>query len=264
MFVPCISHLFFSSRGLSNLANTNYFTHLYDYLKHLAYAFTINNNPALLMTSALLIFLAGLIFLVKKCKEKFVVLLTITPSILYFFIAVKLTSFQELRYIMAVIPFVSIILFFILDSILEKIKHKNIIMITISVVLSLNGLIFSNPKFLFEDYTESLEIAEQNKDKSFVYVYDNFFNHMQSMPEFMIYEKTLIINTNRNELQYVINSDELNTEDSYILCIKSYMDNDSILNELKNNTDFKNVTELYKANGSSSEMISNNLYLVSK
>lgn len=264
LFVPCISHLFFSSRGLSNLANTNYFTHLCTYIKHLAYAFTINNTSTLLMISVLLIFLAGLIFLAKKSKEKFVILLTIIPSIIYFFIAVKLTSFQELRYIMAVIPFVSITVFFILDSVFEKVKLKNIIMVIIAVILSLNGLIFSKPKFLFEEYSECLEIAEANKEKSFVYVYDNFFNHMQSMPEFMIYEKTLIINANKDELQYVINDDELNTEDSYVLCIKSYMDNETILNEIKNNTDFKNVTELYKADGSSSEMLSNNLYLVSK
>ena len=264
LFVPCIPHLFFSSRGLSNLGNSNYFTHLYTYIQHLAYAFTINNNSTLLMISVLLVFFAGLIFLAKKSKEKFVVLLTIVPSIIYFFIAVKLTSFQELRYIMPVIPFVSITLFFILGSLLEKIKYKNIIMLIIAVILTLNGLIFSEPKFLFEEYSKCLEIAEENKDKSFVYVYDNFFNHMQSMPEFMIYEKSLIINTTKDELQYIINDDELNAEDSYILCIKSYMDNDSILNEIKNNTDFKNVTEIYKAYNSSSEMLSNNLYLMSK
>ena len=32
-----------------------------------------------------------------------------------------------------------------------KVKFKNIIMVIISVILSLNGLIFSKPKFLFEE-----------------------------------------------------------------------------------------------------------------
>ena len=263
LFVPCIYHLFFSSRGLSNLGNSNYFSHLYDYLKHLAYSFTINDTNTLLMISVLLIFFVGIIFLIKKSKEKFVIILTVIPSIIYFLVAVKLTSFQELRYIMPVIPFVCITLFLIFDCIF-KFKYKNAVMILIAIMLSLNGFIFSKPKFLFEEYANCLEIAEHNQDKSFVYVYDNFFNHMQSLPEMMIYEKTLIINANRDELQFVIHNDELNFEDSYILCIKSYMDNDSILNEIKNNTDFKNVTELYKSNGSSTEMISNNLYLVSK
>ena len=102
-----------------------------------------------------------------------------------------------------------------------------------------------------------------NKDKSFVYVYDNFFNHMQSIPEMMIYEKTFIVNVNNNDMKYFINNNELNNENSYILCIKTYMDNESILNEITNNTDFKNVTKLFEG-GNSSEAISNNLYLVSK
>lgn len=263
LFVPCISHLLFSDRGLSNLSNNNYFLHFFYYLKHLAYVFTIDNDNMLLMIFLLLIYFIGLLFLFKNSKEKFIVLLTVVPSLVYFFIVVKLTSYQELRYIMPVIPFICICIFLIFDTIL-KVKYKNAIIVAISVILSLTGIIFSKPKFLFEEYQNCLEIAEQNKKKSFVYVYDNFFNHMQSMPEMMIYEKTLILNVSRDELQYLINNDELSSESSYILCIKSYMDNDFILDEIRNNTDFKNVTELYCANGSSSEMISNNLYLVSQ
>lgn len=262
LFVPCIEHLLFTDRGIKNLSNSDYFTHFMVYLKHLAYSFSIETTiPSILIVLGL--FLFGTIYLLKNNKEKFITLLTVIPSIIYFFIVVKLTSFQELRYIMPVIPFVCIALFFILDSLIN-IKFKNTILLIISTLLVLNGILFSSPKFLYEDYKESLEIAESNKEKSFVYVYDNFFNHMQSIPEMMIYEKTLIINVNRNELQYVINNDDLNNENSYILCIKSYMDNDKILDEIQNKTDFKNITTLYKASNSSSEMISNNLYLISK
>ena len=51
-----------------------------------------------------------------KSKEKFIVLITIVPSIFYYFIAVRMTSFQELRYIMPVIPFVILTFFFILNE----------------------------------------------------------------------------------------------------------------------------------------------------
>ena len=261
LFVPCIYHLFFTDRGLKNLANSAYFEHLIDYVKHFAYAFSINDNM-ILICSVLLVFLAGLIYWFKKSDKKLVVLLTTVPSIIYFFLVVKLTSFQELRYIMPVIPFVSLSVFFILDKLLQF-KHKNIVITVIAVVLVVNGIIFSKPKFLYEEYAQCLEIAEENKDKSFVYIYDNFFNHMQSIPEMMIYEKTLIVNINNNDMQYLLNNNELNTEDSYILCIKSYMDNDAILNEITSNTDFKNVTKLFEGDNSS-EKISNNLYLVSK
>lgn len=58
----------------------------------------------------------------------------------------------------------------------------------------MNGLIFSKPKFLYEEYGECIEIAQKYSDRSFVYVYDNIFNHIQSLPEMMIYEKTMIVN----------------------------------------------------------------------
>ena len=117
-----------------------------------------------------------------------------------------------------------------------------------------------------ENYKNILDIAEENQDKSFVYVYDNFFNHMQSVSEMMIYKRTLIINVNNNyELHCVIDDNSLNTEDSYILSIKSYMDNDSILDRIKNESEFKNITLLYKAeDGSNSNVVMDNLYLVSK
>ena len=261
LFVPCIYHLFFTDRGLKNLANSAYFEHLIDYVKHFAYAFSINDNM-ILICSVLLVFLAGIIYWFKKSDKKLVVLLTTVPSVIYFFLVVKLTSFQELRYIMPVIPFISLSVFFILDRLLQF-KYKNIVITVIAIVLVVNGMIFSKPKFLYEEYAQCLEIAEENKDKSFVYIYDNFFNHMQSIPEMMIYEKTLIVNVNNNDMQYLLNNSELNTEDSYILCIKSYMDNDAILNEITSNTDFKNVTKLFEGDNSS-EKISNNLYLVSK
>lgn len=261
LFVPCIAHLFFSDRGIKNLANSAYFDHLITYVKHFAYAFSIKDNLVLICL-ILLVFLAGIIYWFKKSDKKLIVLLTTVPSIIYFFIVVKLTSFQELRYIMPVIPFVVLSLFLILDKLLQF-KYKNIAIIAIAIILVVNGIIFSKPKFLYEEYADCLEIAEENKDKSFVYIYDNSFNHMQSLPEMMIYEKTLIINYNYDELKYVINDSELNSEDSYILCIKTYMDNDAILNEITSNTDFKNVTKLFEGDNSS-EKISNNLYLVSK
>lgn len=262
IFVPCIKHLLFSDRGLSNLGNSNYWEHMLNYIKHLGYAFTINNANNILMFSILILFAISTIALIIKSKEKFIPIITIVPSFLYFFIAVKMTSFQELRYIMAVIPFIILTVFFILDEFIN-IKYKEILFIAISIILILPCFIFSKPKFLYENYENALNIANENSEKSFVYVYDNIFNHMQSVPEMMIYEKTLIINYNKDELKCAYNDDSLNSEGSFILAIKSYMDNEKVLEELKNNSDFKNITLLYEIENSS-EVVNNNYYLVSK
>lgn len=111
-----------------------------------------------------------------------------------------------------------------------------------------------------------MEIAEENKDKSFVYVYDNFFNHMQSVPEMLTYKRTLIVNATRNdELACVINDESLNNEESYILCIKSYLNNEEMIERIKNETDFKNITTLYLTDCDKEGLkVENNLYMVSK
>lgn len=262
LFVPCIKHLLFSDRGLSNLGNSNYFGHMFDYIKHLSYAFTIDNSNNILMFFMLLLFAILTISLIIKSKEKFIPIITILPSFLYFFIAVKMTSFQELRYIMTVIPFIVLTVFFILDEFIN-IKYKELLFIAISIIFILPGLIFSKPKFLYKNYNNALDIANENSEKSFVYVYDNIFNHMQSVPEMMIYKRTLIVNYNNDELKCAYNDSSLNNENSFILSIKSYMDNEKILDELKNNSDFKNITLLYKIENSS-DVVNNNYYLVSK
>lgn len=261
IFIPSIYHLLMNDRGISNLENTGYFKHLLEYMKFLLYEFTIKDNNWLVI-GIVIAFVVGLVYTIKESKEKFILVLTFLPSLIYFLLVVKLTSYRELRYIMPIIPFVAITLFFILDKVL-KFKYKDIAIVAIAIALVATGFIYSKPKFLYEEYGQCLEIARENKNKSFIYVYDNMFNHIQSIPEMMIYDKTMIINTSRNELQYCINNDELNKENSYILSIKTYMDNESIIKEILNNTEFNKVTKLY-AGGNSSEIISNNLYLVSK
>lgn len=263
LFVPCIKHLLFSSRGLSNLGNTGYFEHFWQYIKHLAYAFSINENNTILIVGIIILFAISIAYLFKKSKEKIIIALFTIPSIFFFVISVKMTSFQELRYIMPIIPFIAITFILVLDALLEKVKYKNIIVTLISLVLIVIGFVFSEPIFLYKDYQKCLDIAEENKDKSFVYVYDNFFNHMQSVPEMMIYEKTLIINMFNDEMQYIVNDEDLNNEISFVLSIKNYLDNDAVIEEIKDNTDFKNFEKIYTGPDSRYE-VGNNLYLVSK
>lgn len=263
LFPPCIYHLLMTDRGIKNLENTNYLTNLVKYIEHIAYSFSIKEIMLVLFPLLLIVFI-GITYLKKKTNERFFVYLAAIPTTIFLLLTVQLTSFQKLRYIMPIIPFIVIIFYLMLDILID-VKYKNYIFIGISVILVLNGLIFATPKFLYKNYNESIKIAENNKEKSFVYVYDNFFNHMQSIPEMMIYEKTLIINTNKNELEYLSKDEELNNENEYILCIKNYMNNEEILNYIKNNTDFKNIEKLYTNESfASDEYVLNNLYLVSK
>lgn len=263
LFPCCIYHLFFSSRGISNFANNNYFTNLVTYIKYLTYSFTIKESILLFLIGLILIFMR-LMSINDEDDEKFIISLITIPSLIFFLITVKLTSFQELRYILPMIPFIVMCTYLILNKLID-LKYKNIIFIGLSIILVANGFISSSPKYLYENYKECIQIAEENSEKSFVYIYDNIFNHMQSIPEMMIYNKTLIINNRKNEVEYLIKDEELNNEDSYILCIKSYMNNDEILDKIKEQTEFKNITILCTNDcGNGDEQVESNLYLVSK
>ncbi|CZT57138.1 hypothetical protein BN3661_01821 [Eubacteriaceae bacterium CHKCI005] len=263
LFPPCIDHLLNSDRGLSNLANSNYWSNFLAYLKHLAYSFTVSES---LFYLAAILFLALIVTALWRTssEKRFVLLLMILPGIVFFLVTVKLTSFQELRYIMPVLPFIVMTLFYGADELLH-LKYQSVIMTAVSILLVINGMVWSKPKFLYEDYRACLEIAQQNKEKSFVFINDNYFTHMRSIPEMMIYQKTLILNAAWNELDHLIYNQELNQEDSYILCIKAYMDNDKILQEIKHRTSFHTIKTLFTSNsGASDELVENNLYLVSK
>lgn len=262
LFPVSIHHLLFTDRGISNLTNNNFLENLLKYINYISYSFSINNFTLTIFTLFVIVF-AILAYIHKEKEDKFLANITIIPTVVFLLITVKLTSFQELRYIMPMIPFIVIISFLIYDKLIN-IKYKNIILMILTIALITNGFVFSGPMFLYKEYKEYLQIAQNHKEKSFVYVYDNFFNHMQSVPEMMIYQKTLLINTSKDEIKYLLNN-ELNKEDSYILCIKAYMDNDKIIKQIKENTEFKNISNIRVNNYiQDSKDIQNNIYLVSK
>ena len=64
------------------------------------------------------------------------------------------------------------------------------------------------------------------------------------MPEFMIYEKSLILNVNNNELKYLENNNELIGEDSFIVSMKQYMNVQEIVEEVKSLTGYDNYNTL--------------------
>lgn len=256
IFVPSIYHMFFTKRGILNIKETPYIKNLINYLEHLTFIFTIKYQIILL------IIILGNIYLMKKTNKKFELLILSVPSIIYFILVAKLTSYQEFRYIMPIIPFLTININLILDTFLE-IKYKEKIIVIIAIILVGNGFINSYPKFLYEEYKECLKIAEENKEKLFVYVDNNYFNHMQSIPEMMIYRESLIINESENEVNNLINDKKLNHENSYILEIKNYINNENILKIIKENTEFKEARCIFKGSNSK-ENIQNNIYVISK
>ena len=163
-------------------------------------------------------------------------------------ISPELEYFHTLRYIMSVLPIITILLLVLIDSCFGM--HKKIsegILIFLTIIISIYGLIISEPSFLYKGYNKYLKIANENKHVKFVYVGDTVFNHIQSMQEFCIDDESLILN--ENEIDYILNDEKLKNEDEFILSIKKYKGADEILEKIVSESEFKNYELLLDDNG---------------
>ena len=159
----------------------------------------------------------------------------------------ELQDANIIRYIMCVLPLIIISILLLIDTV---IKNKNVLkysLVGISLVISVYGLMFSEPAFLYTGYAKYLEIAEENKEDKFVYVGDTAFNHIQSMPEFATYSESLILN--ENQLDVLENDSKLSEENEFILSIKKYKGADEILAKVIEKTGFSNYEVLLDDDG---------------
>ena len=58
---------------------------------------------------------------------------------------------------------------------------------------------------LNSDVDKVMDLAQENADKYFVYVFDNYFTHLNSMPEFATYKESLILNKNIHDFKLLDN-----------------------------------------------------------
>ena len=244
-----INHIFFSYRGVGKAEMTrNFGEKLIEYLNMIGYSFSV---PIL----AIAIFLILLIMVVviksiidKKIDKNALGASAIIFSVIcYIGVIVKVSpELQDaniIRYIMCVLPLIIISILLLIDTV---IKNKNVLkysLVGISLVISVYGLMFSEPAFLYKGYAKYLEIAEENKEDKFVYVGDTVFNHIQSMPEFATYSESLILN--ENQLDVLENDSKLSKENEFILSIKKYKGADEILAKVIERTGFLSYEVLF-------------------
>ena len=81
----------------------------------------------------------------------------------------------------------------------------------------------------------------------------------------MIYDHSLILNTSRGELDVLAQDPLLEGTDQFILSLRSYMDNQTLLNRILDLTGYTKVEPLcISASGDPSCLVESNLYLVSR
>ena len=248
-----INHIFFSYRGVGKAEMARGFGEkLVEYLNMIGYSFSV---PVLAIAICLILLVMAVAVksvIDKKVDKKALSAGAIIFSVIcYVCIIVKVSpELQDaniIRYIMCVLPLIIISILLLIDTV---IKNKNVLkysLVGISLVISVYGLMFSEPAFLYKGYAKYLEIAEENKEDKFVYVGDTVFNHIQSMPEFATYSESLILN--ENQLDVLENDSKLSEENEFILSIKKYKGADEILAKVIEKTGFLNYEVLLDDDG---------------
>ena len=252
IYPPAINHIFFSYRGIGKAnMQKSFIDKIVEYFSKVGYSYSV---PIVVLLTIVVVFLA--IDIIKKVKnqEKIINNENIMPFILavifvlYMAVVIQVSpEYNTLRYIMAVLPILAIVMFILIDACFENKKISTSILIVLASVVSIYGLIVSEPDCLFKGYNRYLKIAEENKHTKFVYIGSTLFNHIQSMPEFAIYDESLIIDS--REIKYVIEDEELKKAEEFILSIKKYKGDKEILKEIIDNTEFKNYELLLDDEG---------------
>lgn len=264
IFYPVsIYQIFFSYRGLGSeddgrslLTNLKYY-----------------NNALLKMFSLEKIFTLVVCFLFmgmgyffgknKTLRNKKLLLNLFIPMILFIVVVAKIAPFlgenYTSRYIMLLFPLFALLLVYLFNIFYDN-KYFTTISILIILGISLVGIKTNNPVYLYTDYAKSIELAKDNKTTPFIYVYDNYFTHLSSMPEFNIYEKHLILNNNIYDYSLLKNDEFLKNKDSIIVCVKNWVDKDSVIKKILANTDYNQEKEILYLNSD----VESTYYLLTK
>ena len=253
LFPAAIYHIFFSYRGVgASDLSTSSIERILTYFKEICYSFSIPEIPFLIIFGIILIVIIYKI--IKKNLNWKITSIIGIPVIIYFLIVCKISPQMSetaiIRYITILIPIISIILILILNEILNRITNKKIVITFTILVLILipetYGLIKNKPRYLYEGYNKIKQIAEENKEMNLVYIVDNNFTYMNAMPEFLIYNKTLIINYNEDNLDILKENDEL--KDEFILNIRKWMNYEEILREVLETSGYSSYEVLLDSN----------------
>lgn len=219
VFIPCIYHIFFSYRGLGGVESEfGFLDKFYAIIKNIFLAQFSSVNLGIMFV---LIITIIVILKYKTIQNKKILILLIAPVIIDIIIISKLIPYRSVRYVMNILPLISMIIILIIDKIISN-KKQSIIILTI---LSIGVVLFTNftskPSYLYSEYEEYKKIAQENRDCKFVFICDTVFNHLKNIEELMTYEESLMILPENIDL--LINNENLKNEDEFILSIQKWM-----------------------------------------
>lgn len=239
IFPFSIDHLFNSDRGIGTFQATNYSERAMTYFNMILRYFGSQWQIVLALFA-----IALLAIVIRRKTERDLMAIIISPTILYILIIAKIAEFLELRYVMNILPIIAIMIMMAVGSIYENKKYNNMIAFAAVILLTVYGFATEKPLYLYKGYNNYIEISEKYSEDNLVYVGYTFFNHIQSLPEFMNYKKTLMIYN--DQLEETIDNEELQNSEEFILSVNSSMDAEGVRKQIMDNTGFANYELIYE------------------
>jgi len=225
--------MLFSDRRITVFRQTNYFEKTFEYFKLILKYFGSDFEIVLALFA-----IALLSIVIKRKKERGLMTIIILPTILYIIATAILAEFLELRYVMNILPIIAILIAMAISTIFENETYNKMVAVAGLIVLTGYGFLTEQPICLYKGYNKYIEIAEEYKENDLVYVGYSYFNHIQAIPEFMKYNKTLILYD--TELDSLIDDEELKDKNEFILSVNKTMNPDKVLNEVLEKTGYTN------------------------
>lgn len=239
IFPFSIDHLFNSDRGLGTFKLENYGERALTYFNMILRYFGSKWNIVLALFA-----IALLAIVIRRKKERDLMSLLIIPTIIYVLAIAKVAEFLELRYVMNILPIIAILIMMAVGSIYENKKYNYMIAVAAVILLTTYGFATEKPLYLYKGYNNYIEISEKYKEDNLVYVGYTFFNHIQSLPEFMNYNKTLMIYN--DQLEETKNNEELENSNEFILSVNSSMNPEEVRKTIMENTGYQNYELIYE------------------
>lgn len=149
--------------------------------------------------------------------------LLVVPALVYLVIVMFLSPYTDIRYLM---PGLTVAVVAVALMVGEFLSGGVMIGGAIGVVVL--GALLYRPSFLYEDYRVAIEQAEENAGKTMIYVTDNNFTFVKNLPEYIRYDKSIIVKDNYDEIEKL----ELE-EGEYVVRMDEYMDKEGILKKLE-------------------------------
>ena len=249
IFPSSIEDIFFSYRGIGGGSDRTKSTleMLLYFLNSILHSFSI---PIWFFLLFIFLGIGYIIWNRKKLNLDFfnekTIWILIIPIFLVLLIVSKMSPFlgedYTSRYVMFLLPILVITIIYLLS----RSKNQKVFIGSTLVILFLSGfgLLTEKPTYLYEKNEKVLALAEEYQEDSFIYIYDNYFTHLSSLPEFSIYQKTLILNHNIYDFSLLQKDEYLNSQTEVILCIKNWLNTEELLNKVLENTHFTEATLL--------------------